>query len=187
MENLEELAPEEPLYAVVFMILLYAFKSLTVFFPIAVLNILGGFLFMPGYALIVNSIGVLVELTISYWAGRISGAGLVERMCAKYPKLGEVLGERESDSLFLTFLLHMVCFLPGDAVSMCFGARKMPFFKFLIGSFLGVLPGMAATTLLGSNITDPTSPAFWIFVGLIAGISALSVLIYFLWKMKHRA
>ena len=65
-EGLLNFAPEEPLYAALFLILLYAFKSLTVFFPIIVLNVLGGFLFEPDHALIVNTVGVLVELAIPY-------------------------------------------------------------------------------------------------------------------------
>ncbi len=184
VEGLRNFAPEQPLLAAVFMVLLYAFKSLTIFFPIAVLNILGGFLFDPLYALIVNSVGVLVELTVSYWVGRFSGAGFAEKMYAKYPRIREMIGTESRDNFVLAFLLHVVCFLPGDAVSMCFGARKMPFFIFLVASFLGVLPGMAATTLLGSNITDPLSPMFWLFVVLIAGISISSVLIYIIWRKK---
>lgn len=184
-EGLRNFAPEKSSLAVAFMVLLYAFKSLAIFFPVAVLDILGGFLFEPKYALIVNSVGILAELTVSYWIGRFSGAGFVEKVYAKYPKIKETIGTAERENFILSFLLHVVCFLPGDAVSMCCGARKMPFFIFLIGSFLGMLPGMIATTLLGSNITDPTSPMFWVFVILIAAISGISVLIYYLWK-KNR-
>ena len=36
-ESLLNFAPEEPLYAALFLVLLYAFKSLTVVFPIIVL------------------------------------------------------------------------------------------------------------------------------------------------------
>lgn len=185
-ESLLNFAPEEPLYAALFLILLYAFKSLTVFFPIIVLNVLGGFLFEPDHALIVNSIGVLVELTIPYWIGRASGAGFADKLCKKHPKLGEIIGEGSNNNFFMSFFLRVISCLPGDAISMYFGARRVPFWTCLLASFLGTLPGMVASTLLGMSITDPTSPMFWVSIGLTVGISVISFLSYFLWRRAKK-
>lgn len=185
-ESLLNFAPEEPLYAALFLVLLYAFKSLTVFFPIIVLNVLGGFLFEPHHALIVNTVGVLVELAIPYWIGRASGAGFADKLCKKHPKLGEIIGESGSNNFFMSFFLRVISCLPGDAISMYFGARRVPFWTCLLGSFLGTLPGMVASTLLGMSITDPTSPMFWVSIGLTVGISVISFLSYFLWKRSKK-
>lgn len=185
-ESLLNFAPEEPLYAALFLVLLYAFKSLTVFFPILVLNVLGGFLFEPVHALIVNSVGVLVELTVPYWLGRATGASYAARLFKKYPKLEEFVGESSGKNFFMSFFLRVISCLPGDAVSMYFGASKVPFWTCLTGSFLGALPGMIASTLLGMSITDPTSPLFWVSVGLTVGVSVISLLIYYLWKRKNK-
>ena len=86
-EGLSRVAPTHPWVAAGFLLLLYAFKSLTVVFPILVLNVLGGFLFHPLPALLLNSVGTLVELTIPYWVGRCSGAGLADRLCQKHPRV----------------------------------------------------------------------------------------------------
>lgn len=185
-ESLLNFAPEEPLFAAIFLVLLYAFKSLTVFFPIIVLNVLGGFLFEPDHALIINSIGVLVELTIPYWIGRVSGAGFADKLCQKHPKLAEIIGEGGENNFFMSFFLRVISCLPGDAISMYFGARRVPFWTCLVGSFLGTLPGMIATTLLGMSITDPTSPMFWVSIGLTVGISVISFLIYFFWRRAKK-
>ena len=185
-ESLLNFAPEEPLYAALFLVLLYAFKSLTVFFPIIVLKVLGGFLFEPHHALIVNTVGVLVELAIPYWIGRASGAGFADRLCKKHPKLAEIIGEGSNNNFFMSFFLRVISCLPGDAISMYFGARRMPFWTCLLGSFLGTLPGMVAATLLGMNITDPSSPMFWVSMGLTVGISAISFLVYFLWRRAKK-
>ena len=185
-ESLLNFAPEEPLYAALFLVLLYAFKSLTVFFPIIVLNVLGGFLFEPDHALIINSIGVLVELTIPYWIGRASGTGFADKLCKKHPKLAEIIGEGSNNNFFMSFFLRVISCLPGDAVSMYFGARRVPFWTCLLGSFLGTLPGMVAATLLGMNITDPSSPMFWVSIGLTVGLSVISFLVYFLWRRAKK-
>lgn len=185
-ESLLNFAPKDPLYAALFLVLLYAFKSLTVFFPIIVLNILGGFLFEPVHALIINSVGVLVELTIPYWIGRASGSGFADKLCKKHPKLAEIIGEGSNNNFFMSFFLRVISCLPGDAVSMYFGARKVPFWTCLLASFLGTFPGMVAATLLGMNITDPMSPMFWVSMGLTVSVSVISFLSYFLYKRSKK-
>lgn len=185
-ENLQAFAPENPLLAALFLILLYACKSLTVFFPIMVLNILGGFLFEPGVAIAVNALGVLVELAIPYWMGRFSGEGFAEKLCRKQPKLEKVMAQHTGSDFFRAFFLRVISLLPGDAVSMYFGAIKMPFGICLLGSFLGTIPGTITTTLVGTSITDPTTPMFWISIGLTVILSAGSMLIYYFWKKSKK-
>lgn len=183
-EGLMNFAPDNPLLAALFLILLYAFKSLTIFFPIIVLNVLGGFLFEPIPAMLINCLGVLVELSIPYWIGRFSGSGFADKLKNKHPKLFELMNDSSND-FFKSFFLRVISCLPGDAVSMLFGARKVKFATFLFGSFIGTLPGVITATLLGTSITDPDSPMFWISIGLTVGISVISFLIYFLWKRKR--
>lgn len=185
-DGLLNYAPKKPLFAAVFLVLLYAFKSLTVFFPVVILNVLGGFLFKPFYALIINSIGVLVKLIIPYWIGRASGTGLADKLCKKHPKIAEIVGEGSDNNFFMSFFLRVISCLPDDAVSMYFGARRVPFWTYLIGSFLGTLPFMVSSTLLGTSITDSASPVFWISAGLTVGLSVTSLLIYLLWRRFKR-
>ncbi len=157
-----------------------------VFFPIAVLNVLGGFLFEPNHALIINSIGVLVELTIPYWIGRTSGTNFVDKLCQKHSKLAEIIGESSDNNFFMSFFLRVISCLPGDVVGMYFGASKVAFWTYLLGSFLGTLPGTIAKTLIGMSITDPTSPMFWVSIGLTVSISMISFLIYFIWRKTKK-
>lgn len=184
-ETLKGFAPSAPLLAAGFLIALYAFKSLTVVFPIIVLNVLGGFLFAPAQALFFNGLGVAVELAIPYWIGRLSGADLVHRLECKYPKFSQIFGEKSDNQFFLSFFLRAIFCLPGDLVSMYFGAISMSFGKYMLGSFLGMMPGTIAATLLGMSITEPTSPLFWVSVGATVGVSVISFVAYHLWKKNH--
>ena len=185
-EGLLDFAPKQPLYAAMFLILLYAFKSLTVFFPIIVLNVLGGFLFEPTHALIINCVGVFVELTIPYWIGRASGRGFARKIENKYPKLAGIFGENSENLFFLSVFLRALFCLPGDAVSMYFGAIKMPYRKYILGSMIGILPGTIAATLLGMNITDPNSPMFWVSLCLTVGFATISFIGYTIWKRRKK-
>ncbi len=146
--------------AALFIIVLYGVKSLTVFFPIVVLNIASGFLFEPFYAFAVNTIGIAVALTIPYCTAKLSGADFVKNLCEKYPKLREFLDGEDSSGFFMIFFLRVISCLPCDVVSMYFGAIKVPYLRYLTASYIGILPGMIAAMFIGENITDPSSPMF---------------------------
>lgn len=176
--------PSTPWRAAVFMVILYAAKSLSVVFPIIVLHIAGGFLFPPFVAVIVNTIGTIVELTIPYWVGRISGTAYADRLMEKHPKIADVISKLDRKGFTMSFFLRIISCLPGDAVSMYLGATKLPFKSYLAGSFLGTLPSILTATLLGTSVTDPTSPMFWISLSLTVGISVFSFLFYVIWQKK---
>ncbi|MCC8064132.1 MAG: VTT domain-containing protein, partial [Clostridiales bacterium] len=180
--------PEKPVLAAAALVLFYAVKSLSMVFPLVVLEIAGGQLFSPPVALVVNCIGLAVCSTIPYCVGRLSGTALVGRLEEKYPKLKEFMGKQRSSSLFLPFFLRIVGGLPGDIISLYFGATGTTYWRYLLGSLLGLLPDMAAATVMGTSITDPTSPTFLGAFGLTILFSVSSALIYALyWRRKSRA
>lgn len=185
VDRLKAFAPNAPLLSAGFLLTLYAFKSLTIVFPIIVLNVLGGFLFPTEQALFLNLVGVLIELSIPYWVGRLSGAELLTKMEAKSPQLAKIIDKKTAGQFFPAFFLRVIFCLPGDLVSVYFGAMRIPFWRYLAASFLGMLPGTVAATLLGVSITDPASPLFWISAVLTVGISVLSLFIHSLWKKRH--
>ena len=129
-------------------------------FPIAVLQIATGHLFQTPVALLINFLGRAITLTIPYWAGRFSGADMVESLIRKYPKLEEICSRQGQNPLFISFLLRTFIFLPGDAVSLYLGATKIPFPHYLAGGVLGTTLGVVLSTILGSSIKEPGSPAF---------------------------
>ena len=67
--------PESPFAAAIVILLLYALKSVSFVFPIAVLQIATGHLFQTPVALLINFLGRAVTLSIPYWVGRFSGSG----------------------------------------------------------------------------------------------------------------
>lgn len=183
-DGLMRLMPPHPTIAAGALLLLYAVKSLTMVFPIIVLNVLGGFLFDPLTAMAVNSVGVVIELAIPYWIGRFSGAEVADRLSEKHPRVKMLATQTAGSPFFSSFFLRLISCLPGDAVSLYFGAIRMPFWVYLWGSFLGTVPGVIPATLLGMSITDPTSPLFWLSLGLNAALSAVSFWSYWRWQKR---
>lgn len=170
--------PEAPLAAAFVILLLYALKSMSFVFPIAVLQIATGHLFPTPAALLINFSGRAVTLTIPYWIGRFSGAGLVDDLTGKYPKLEEICSRQGKKPLFISFLLRTYSFLPGDAVSLYLGAMQIPFPHYLAGGMLGTTLGVVLSTILGSSIREPGSPAFLLSASLMALTAVISTVLY---------
>lgn len=184
VETLLEYAPQEPIKVVILFLCLYALKSVIVFFPIIILEIVVGLLLPTWSALWLNFAGVLIVLTIPYWMGRALGLETVQKATQKYPRFGAVIDKQQSNSLFLCFFLRVISCLPGDLVTMYFGATETPFWQNLLGGALGILPGMVLATLMGSSIQEPSSPIFWISTLLTVTLSVLSAALYYAYQRR---
>jgi len=185
-EMLLHYTPENPFLAAVVLIAMYGLKSLSVFFPLIVLEVAGGYLFSPGTAILVNTGGVAVCLILPYLVGCLSGAEAVEGAMRKYPRFADIVGKGQKNEVFLSFFLRIISCLPGDIVSIWFGASGARFVPYLFASLLGTMPGVICATLLGMNITDPTSPMFWVSLGMNVLLSVLSAVGYFVYKKQSR-
>ena len=171
-------APQNPLALAIIFLLLYAAKSATMFFPLLVLQAAAGYLFSLPAALAVNILGMVIDLTVPYAMGRRTGQKLVDKILARYPKFEVFLEKQQDHAFFLNFLLRVFSCLPGDVVTLYFGATGVPFWQNLVGGSLGVLPGLVLATVLGKSLEDPSSPAFWISAGLSIGLAVSSTVLY---------
>ncbi|MCM1188570.1 MAG: VTT domain-containing protein [bacterium] len=178
VQSVLDYTPEDPLAAAFVILLLYALKSISFVFPIAVLQIATGHLFRTPIALLVNFLGRAITITIPYWVGRFSGSGMVDSLLKKYPKLQKAYSRQGQNPFFISFLLRTFCFLPGDAVSLYLGAMKIPFPYYLMGGILGTILGVVLATILGSSIREPDSPAFWLSALLMASMAVVSLILY---------
>jgi len=186
VEGLLNYPPENKLLAAAVLVAMYALKSLAIFFPLLVLNIVGGMIFPPAAALVINIIGVAVMTALPYGIGRFSGAEYLEKLEKKYPKIAQHIERQRSNEFFLSFFLRIISCLPGDIVSLYFGAARIPFGKYFVGSMLGIIPGVITATFMGTSIFDPTSKTFIISVLLTVLMSVLSIVIHWASKRKGK-
>ena len=178
-------SPSNPFLAVLFLMGMYAFKSMAVIFPIVVLFITDGVLFPTPVALIVSIVGCMVSASLPYWAGRLSGSDVVEGLTERYPKVKQMMHIQQDNKVFFTFFIRVLGVLPYDVVSMYMGASEIPYCKYLLGTAMGMLPNIAAATFLGSGIGDPSSPHFIIAVGANLMLGGTTLLIYRIFSKKR--
>ncbi|UYG07049.1 TVP38/TMEM64 family protein [Halomonas sp. M4R1S46] len=162
-------------WAVLVVMAVYAGASL-VMFPLSLLVALTGLLFGPwwgfGYALA----GTLAASVLTWWVGRRLGRDALLRHGGKHLKgLSRYLSGRGIRTMTLVNLLPLA---PFTLTNMMAGAFHLRFRDYMIGSTLGIIPGLAGVTLLGSQLgelatADSRQEVFFSLVGLLAGVALL--------------
>lgn len=125
-------------------------KSFALIFPPAVVFSLCAYMIPNfGLALGINIISVFLSLSIPYVLGRFTGSTMVETLKNKFKaikKIDDFAGANETE---MTFAIKLSGLLPGDLSSLLFGAMGISYKKYMIGSFLGMLPLAVVYTLFG--------------------------------------
>lgn len=178
--------PENAMLATGIVLLLFALKSLTVVFPLSILYLASGILFQPVIAVLISTAGLAITITIPYWIGRYSGKQIVQEICQKYPKAGMVAKYQRTNTFFACFITRIVGFLPGDIVSIYFGACDTVYLIYLVAGVSGSLLSIITTTLLGEKISDPFSVEFMIVLLCRILVSVGAVVINYQLNQKKK-
>ncbi len=185
VDDIVSFTPENVLLAILLFMVMYMLKSLSVFFPMAVLNIAAGTIFPMPTAIAVNILGVVVMASVPFFIGRYAQHEFVMSRVKKHKKAEELLELNMENEMFFAFILRSVNCLPIDIVSMLLGSLGFSYKKYIIGSTLGFAPIVILTTILGDAVTDPTSPQFIVCIAMIAAISVTSF-IFYIKKIRKR-
>lgn len=170
--------PANPYLAVLFLLVLFALKSLVVILPIPVLYVLTGIMFDPLEAIAINILGATVCTAVPYFIGSYSGNEAAESLIKKYPMIKQLDRFMGRNELFFSFYVRAIGFLPCDIVSLILGSMKVEFKKYMAGTVAGMLPGLIASTLIGDSINDPASPQFILSCAATVLIALVSTLVY---------
>lgn len=178
-------APKNTFLAVAVILLMYAFKSLSVVFPLTALFVATGIIFPLWLAMPLNIVGLTISFTIPYLLGRFSGKELIVKIVGKYPKAKKLYELEQSNDIFISFLTRAMAVVPGDIVSMLLGASDVKYPNYLLGSQLGLLPGMILQTLIGAFLGEDIKP--WmivLFAAMMIVCGAVSIVANRMQKMK---
>ena len=185
IEHILEFTPENLWLAAFVIIGLFALKSLSIFFPMLILIAASGSIF-PNYfaALLVNSVGVTVMIGVPYLIGRFAEREFVESLINRHKNADKLREFQSENEFFIAYFMRVINILPCDLVSMFLGSAGFSPVKYFAGSFLGILPGLITTTLMGANVQDPTSPKFWLAIVFEVVFAVGSSIAYYIYKKK---
>ena len=163
-------------WAVLVVMAVYAGASL-VMFPLSLLVALTGLLFGPWWGFAYALAGTLGASVLTWWVGRRLGREALMRHGGRHLRgLSRYLSGRGIRTMTLVNLLPLA---PFTLTNMMAGAFRLRFRDYMIGSLLGIVPGLAGVTLLGSQLgqlatAESRGELLWAAGGLLAGVALLA-------------
>lgn len=136
-------------WAILVVVAVYAGASL-VMFPLSLLVAVTGLLFGPWWGFGCALAGTLAASILTYGVGRRLGREALMRYGGRHLKgLSRYLAGRGIRTMTVVNLLPLA---PFTLTNMLAGAFHLRFRDYLIGSIIGIVPGLAGVTLLGSQL-----------------------------------
>ena len=178
--------PQNTFIAICTILLLFAFKSITVVVYGGILYAASGIMFSLPVAIIVNTIGTVIMVSIPFLIGKKAGKKTLDNILHKNSKL-EILSDIPNrNELFVSFFTRIVGFLPADLVGMYLGASGISYKKYLLGSVGGLYSAVISFSVMGMSADDVTSPGFIIAVTVEILLMIVSVILYLIWRKKKK-
>lgn len=153
----------QPLLVAV-ILLLYVIKGFTAAIFHNVLILAAALAFPLWLAIAVNCVGLLLCVSASYLVGRLSKTTTLERELDKHPKASRYFRSCRKYGFTFCFTVHALG-LPLELLGVLFGLSRIPYWKYVCGTFLAVAPTTFCITIAGGE-WSLSSPAFWIILGI---------------------
>lgn len=168
---------------IIYLVLLSSLPLLL--FPDSVIVLAGGMSFGVFWGSILTVVGSLLGATIAFVLSRKLGKEAVERFV---PKKLVLFDERDKKKgFFIILMLRLIPLFPFKIVSYSAGLSKINFKDFALATMLGSLPGILVYTNLGDKTTMIGSRDFYISLGLLVGLVALSLIAKKIFNHKEGA
>ena len=186
MDHIVSYTPQNTYLAALVVLGFFAVKSLTVFVPLTVLYIATGIIFPLPVALAVSSLGLIISIILPYFLGRLLGRNIVGKFLTKYERTNELRRFRYKNELLFSFILRTIKIIPSDLIGMVLGAERMPLKKYIPGSFIGLLPTLISTIIMGASAEKPSSVLFIISAVLTVLLTFAPLIAYpFIMRREH--
>ncbi|MFC3286071.1 TVP38/TMEM64 family protein [Litchfieldella rifensis] len=162
-------------WAIAIVMAIYTGTSL-VMFPLSVLVALTGLMFGPLWGFGYSLAGTLAASVCTYWLGRRLGRdALLRHGGRRLHGLSRYLAGRGIRTMTVVSLLPLA---PFTLTNMLAGAFHIRFRDYMLGSLLGIVPGLAGITLLSSQFgelitAENRQELMWSLGGIVAGIALL--------------
>lgn len=182
LEKILGYTPDNPFLAALVLMLLFAIKSLTVFFYSGVIYVASGVLFPAPVAILVNLCGTLVMALVPYTLARGFNVRRADELREKYPRIKDFDDMRDANPFAFVVVLRCINIVNLDIGSMYCGVVKLPPVPFLLGTVLGKLTDIVMLSVMGASIESRNTVPFLIALAVDLTIA----LIVTLWAKKRK-
>ena len=134
--------PKNLYLAAFVMLLLFATKSVSVVIYGGLLYAASGIMFSLPVAILVNTIGTVLMVSIPFFIGKNAGQDTMSKLVERNPKLEVLRDVPSKNELFISIFVRLIGMLPGDLVGMYLGASGIRYSKYITGSMIGLFPAI---------------------------------------------
>ncbi|HXC61427.1 MAG TPA: TVP38/TMEM64 family protein, partial [Nitrospiria bacterium] len=147
--------------------------------PEAVLAMAAGLAFGPFWGTVLTILGATMGGTLAFFVARYLGRDFVKRFFRSRLKM---LDDKSAEHGFkIIFSLRLIPVVPFNALDYAAGLSKIRFGDYVLGTFLGIMPGAFAYVNLGSNLENIYSWKFVLAVTFLGSLVWVQVF-YQRWK-----
>ncbi len=155
----------------------YAVKAVLMVIPASLVYISVGMAFDTKRAVIINLIGIAVEVIITFFMGKFLGKDSVEKRIRNTKSGDKFFSMLEKNQNAAIFLMRFIPAFPIDFSSLFMGAFDFKFLPYLLLSVLGIAPRVIAFTILGDGIYDLIPMKYIVIAAICAIPVAIAVLL----------
>jgi phosphatidylserine/phosphatidylglycerophosphate/cardiolipin synthase-like enzyme/uncharacterized membrane protein YdjX (TVP38/TMEM64 family) len=162
-------------WAPILVVLAYTPASF-IMFPRWIITMTAVIAFGPWNGFVYAMTGVILAGIATFLPGRLVERDTIKRVAG--PRLKPVTKFMERKGLIAVTLVRLVPIAPFPVVNVVMGAMRVKLWHFVLGTFLGMLPGMIAATVLSDQLAaaleDSTRVNFWMIAGAVTLLATLA-------------
>ena len=147
-----------------------------VMFPRPVLTLLTVIAFGPWLGFAYGMTGIIGSALATYYVGRLLPERTLQRLAGD--KLDDVIKALRRRGLMAMLAVRIIPVAPFAVEGFIAGAVPIKLWEYTLGTFLGMLPGVLATSVFGGQLAaaleDPSTLNWWIVGGVIVAMAALT-------------
>jgi uncharacterized membrane protein YdjX (TVP38/TMEM64 family) len=118
--------------------------------PGSLLTLGAGFVFGVAKGTVIVSLGSTAGAAAAFLVGRSIARGWVARQLAGRSKMAAIARAVETEGFKIVLLTRLSPVLPFNLLNYAFGVTAVPFRKYILASWIGMLPGTIMYVYLGS-------------------------------------
>lgn len=171
-------ATREHRWAPLFVVLIYT-PAAFVLFPRPLLTLLTAVAFGPWLGFVYSMLGIMTSALATYYTGRVMPEKTVKSLAGD--KLQQMSKRLKKHGFIAVFAIRMIPAAPFAVESMVAGAARFKVTDFMLGTFLGMAPGVLLTTVFGNELSaaldDAAEINYWIIGAAVVAFAIFSFFI----------
>lgn len=145
-----------------------------ILFPRPVLTLAFVGIFGPWRTAVYGMTGLLIAAAMAFWFGATYGAPRSQG--SQRQSFDAIAAKLKRGGIFAVVAIRMLPVAPFTVVNMFVGTLGIRVSSFIIGSFIGLMPGTLTTVVVGDRILAAVQHTRWTDVGLVVGLSAAGII-----------